>query len=390
MPLTLAKIKALEPQPKRRMIADGAGLWLEVHPSGRMAWYSRYTLRRRAGKCHLGRWPHLNLADARRANSDVLAAVRAGKSPAELRQAEKQAELRGLTVRAFTECYFREQLEDLRKDLAPVRRYFERDIWPVIGDTPISAVDVDALRGIIWKPKRAGHDSAALALRNLLKRLWDYALVCGAVEKNPLDVIKAKFVGTVRSRTRALEPREIGVFLRALDAAKIKARHKIALRLILLTLTRKSELRLARWEHIDWHAATWEIPAENSKTGVAQIVYLSRQAVALFAELEADRERSGFVFPMAGATLTPMAASTLNRALACVPANLAHFTVHDLRRTAATNLAELEYSTDWIEKALNHNKKGVAGIYNRAQYAAQRRTMLQAWADWLDQRKAEQ
>ncbi len=105
--------------------------------------------------------------------------------------------------------------------------------------------------------------------------------------------------------------------------------------------------------------------------------------------LRRQRERrphASIVFPMRGATHTPMAKSTLNRALARVEqlAKIEHFTVHDLRRTAATNLAEQEYDEAWIEKALNHNKKGVAGIYNRAQYAKQRRDMLQAWADWLD------
>jgi integrase len=93
------------------------------------------------------------------------------------------------------------------------------------------------------------------------------------------------------------------------------------------------------------------------------------------------------VFPMQGALHTPIAASTLNRALTRIPLKVEHFTVHDLRRTAATNLAEKEYNEAWIEKALNHNKKGVAGIYSRAQYSTQRRGMLQAWAVWLDNMK---
>jgi integrase len=82
-----------------------------------------------------------------------------------------------------------------------------------------------------------------------------------------------------------------------------------------------------------------------------------------------------------------MAASTLNRALGRIPVKIEHFTVHDLRRTAATNLAEKEWNADWIEKALNHKLKGVRGVYNRAQYAKQRAEMLQAWADRLDELK---
>ena len=114
------------------------------------------------------------------------------------------------------------------------------------------------------------------------------------------------------------------------------------------------------------------------------MIPLSRQAVEA---LRRQRERypaATVVFPMHGALHTPFAPSTLNRALKRIPVKIEHFTVHDLRRTAATNLAEKEFNEAWIEKALNHNKKGVAGIYNRAQYAAQRHTMLQQWADYLD------
>jgi integrase len=121
---------------------------------------------------------------------------------------------------------------------------------------------------------------------------------------------------------------------------------------------------------------------------LAQIVYLSRQAVELLAQIKPPEQRRGCVFPMIQGCDTPMSASTLNRALARVPVKINHFTVHDLRRTAATNLSEQGYAPDVIEKALNHKIKGVWGIYNnRAQYAEPRREMAQVWADWLDELK---
>ncbi len=79
-----------------------------------------------------------------------------------------------------------------------------------------------------------------------------------------------------------------------------------------------------------------------------------------------------------------MGQSTLNHALGRAQRGMAHFTVHDLRRTGATHLSEMGYNPDWIEKALNHKLRGVRGIYNRAEYGTQRREMLQAWADALD------
>ena len=231
----------------------------------------------------------------------------------------------------------------------------------------------------------AGHGQAAVALRNLLKRLWDYALACGVVGENPVRATPVKFISNAKARSRTLSETEIRMFLNKLDSARLRPALKIALRLILLTLTRKSEVRLARWEHIDLERGEWEIPPEHSKTCVGQIVYLSHQAKELFECLRHRGERNGFVFPALGSDgSSPIGQSTLNRALGRVQRGMAHFTVHDLRRTGATRLSEMGFQPDWIEKALNHKLRGVRGIYNRAEYGAQRRKMLQAWADALD------
>lgn len=387
MPLTIAKIKALEPKSKRYTVTDGGGLGLEVQPSGRMSWRLRYRLRGRAGKINLGRYPQICLADARKRREALLKGIAEGKSPAEQRRAEQQAEARGTTVEAFAELWLKRQVSRARKDLAPIRRYLERDVYPVIGKKPLASIEKKEFREIVFAKVDAGHEQAGLALRNILKRLWDYAVEYELTDKSADVVIpKAKYVAEVSKRSRALKPAEIGPFLRALDETRLKPELRDALLLILLTLVRKSELRLARWDEFDLERGEWALPEEHSKMDTALVIPLSRQAVEALRRQRERRPHASIVFPMRGATHTPMAKSTLNRALARVEqlANIQHFTVHDLRRTAATNLNEMEYDERWIEKALNHNKQGVAGIYNRAQYAKQRRDMLQAWADWLD------
>ncbi len=327
------------------------------------------------------------LADARKRRETLLKGIADGKSPAEQRRAEQQAEMRGTTVKAFAELWLKRQVSRARKDLAPIRRYLERDVYPVIGKKPLANVEKKEFREIVFAKVDAGHEQAGLALRNILKRLWDYAVEYELTDKSADVVVpKAKYVAEVSSRSRALKPAEISPFLYALDAARIKPERRDALLLILLTLVRKSELRLAQWNKFDLERGEWALPEEHSKMDTALVIPLSRQAVEALRRQRERRPCASIVFPMRGATHTPMAKSTLNRALASVEqlAKIEHFTVHDLRRTAATNLAEQEYDEAWIEKALNHNKKGVAGIYNRAQYAKQRRDMLQAWADWLD------
>jgi integrase len=254
----------------------------------------------------------------------------------------------------------------------------------------VTSVDTTHVREIVFPIRNAGHGQAAVAVRNLLKRMWDYALVCGLSVDSPVHRTPVKYIALAKARSRALSEAEIRLFLNRLDAAPLRSELKSALCLILLTLTRKSEVRLARWEHINFERREWEIPPEHSKTGAGQIVYLSRQAIAILERLRPTARRAGYIFPAVGSDgNTPIGQSTLNRALDRIQRGMPHFTVHDLRRTGATRLSEMGYQPDWIEKALNHKLRGVRGIYNRAEYAAQRREMLQAWADTLDSLQAE-
>lgn len=383
--LTDRKIAALGAKAGRYSVHAGSGLYLEVWPSGAKSWRLRFMQNRRRQRINLGRFPEVNLAAALTERDRLSQAIRAGRSPAEERRKRSRDALRGLTVKEFGERYVCEVVEQARKDAAPIRRYLERDVYPAIGTRLVTSVETAQVREIVFAIRNAGHRQAALAVRSLLKRIWDYALACGVTAENPVRAVPVKFVAVAKARSRALSEAEIREFLNRLDAAPLRRELKAALRLILLTLTRKSELRLARWEHVNLERGEWEIPQENSKTDAGQIVYLSRQAIAILESLRPATRRAGYIFPATGSNgNTPIGQSTLNRALERVQRGMARFTVHDLRRTGATRLSEMGFQPDWIEKALNHKLRGVRGIYNRAEYGPQRRDMLQAWADALD------
>ena len=195
-----------------------------------------------------------------------------------------------------------------------------------------------------------------------------------------------RHVHKARSRERALTPEEIRKFLKAAFESNIRRQFKIGLHLILLTLVRKSELLLARWEHVDFDQAEWHIPAEHSKTGKPHIVFLSRQGLTMFRELETLAGGSGLVLPGRGSLTKTFAHNAINSALkvALRDQDIPAFTIHDLRRTASTLLHENGWASDVVEKALNHTIGGVRGVYNRAEYETQRREMLQFWADYVE------
>jgi len=383
--LTDKKIAALRPKEGRYSVHAGSGLYLEVWQSGAKSWRLRFMRNRRRQRINLGRFPEVSLSAARAERDRLIQAIRSGRSPADERRKQARDVLRGLTVKEIGERYVCEVVTRARKDAAPIRRYLERDVYPAIGAMLVTTVETAHVREIVFAIRNAKHGQAALAVRNLLKRVWDYALACGVTAENPVRAVPVKYIAVAKARSRALNEPEIRLFLNRLDAAPLRSELKSALRLILLTLTRKSELRLARWEHINLEREEWEIPPEHSKTNAGQIVYLSRQAISILERLHPAARRTGYVFAALGSNgNTPIGPSTLNRALEHVQRGMVHFTVHDLRRTGATRLSEIGFQPDWIEKALNHKLRGVRGIYNRAEYGPQRRKMLQAWADKLD------
>jgi integrase len=305
MPLTDTAIKALKPKTARYTISDARGLVLEVFPAGGMLWHYRYRLNGKQERVTLGRYPALSLKLARGERDKRETMVALGESPAEQKRLAKVAAADTTTVAEFGERFFKEVVAKDRQDMTSPRRYFDKSIVPAIGSKPVRDVTTEDVRAIIWRKKDEGFDAAAGELRGVLKRFFDYALTAGLATANPVLALPMRHVHKAKSRERALSPEEVRVFLRAAFESNIRRQFKIGLHLILLTMVRKSELLLARWEHVDFDQAEWHIPAEHSKTGKPHIVFLSRQSIALFKELHMLAGGSALVMPGRGSLTKP-------------------------------------------------------------------------------------
>ncbi len=402
MKLTTAKIRALEVKAQRYSVSDGGGLDLFVRPSGRKVWVYRWMLAGRRGWMTLATWPRmsLNAARARRVKYEQMVAN--GESPADYERRERNKPDARITLREFGARFVAEVVAKVRRRPETVTRYLERDVYPKLGNLAVVAVTGDDVQRLIFA-RRDGcpqdglkaRPEAAAQLRHLLKRIFDYARVCGLVTANPVDQTPLRFVTRHKRRERVLSESELRQFLHRVKDVRLGA-CGTALELLLLTMVRKSELRLARWDEFETDVVvdsmvvsnvsqTWNIPAEHTKTGKAHVVYLSRQAVVLLEHLRGLAGKAERVLPGRDSLIEPMNENAINKAMARIKWGIPHFTVHDLRRTASTILNEKGYNADWIEAALGHTKGGVRAVYNKAQYAEQRRKMLQEWADWLDE-----
>jgi integrase len=224
----------------------------------------------------------------------------------------------------------------------------------------------------------------ALLTRNVIRRMYDFAIARQLADTNPAQALVARFIATEESRTRVLQPSEIGLVLRTIYGSDIRRGLKLALNLLFITMVRKTELTEATWDEFELDEAIWDIPAERMKKDKPHRVYLSRQAVAMLKELKTYSGQSRYLFPSTrGAADRPISSSTLNQAVRALSIDVQHFVLHDFRRTASTHLHEMGHPSDAIERALAHKILGIKGVYNRAEYAQQRRVILQAWADFV-------
>jgi integrase len=348
------------------MESDGKGLSLDVLPSGKMSWMFRYRLNGKQERVTLGQYPDLSLKAARDRRDDLATETAKGKSPA----AEKKLARAGLTtnpsMRVFGERYFAEQVVPNWKNPKSIRRYLDNEVFPALGEKTLKDINALDVQALVYRKRDNGRIAAAMQLRNVLKQIFDYALELQLVTLNPAAMVATRYIGKARKRSRVLSPNEIRLYLRTVYLSNMRRQFKLALHIILLTLSRKSELLLARWEHVNFEAGEWLIPEENAKTGKPHIVYLSAQVSEMLRELKA------------------LAANALNKALEGLTFDMDPLTIHDLRRTGATLLTERGFNKDVIEKALSHEPVGIRAVYIVAEFAEQRKKMLQWWADYVD------
>ena len=385
MALTDAQIKGLKPKAGARYSkADGNGLMLDITPGGVRSWVYRYRLTGRREKLVLGRYPDLSLKAARAKRDELAAQVVRGESPALEKKLARAGMPTNPTLREFAERYYVEIVVERWKDPKHIRRYLDNEIFPTLGEKALKDVNALDVQGLVYRKRDNGRIAAAMQLRMVLKQMFDYAIEARLLTVNPAAMVAARFIGKARKRSRVLTPNEIRLYLRTIYQSNMRRQFKLSLHILLLTLSRKSELLLARWNDVDLGKGEWLVPEESAKSGKPHIVYLSAQVTEMFRELKALAGDSELVMPGRGSLSRPFAKNALNKALEGLTFDMEPLTIHDLRRTGATLLTEHGFNKDVIEKALSHEHEGIRAVYIVAEYAEQRKKMLQWWSDYVD------
>lgn len=391
--LTDSKIKSLKPKDKLYKVADRDGLYVSVTPFGTITFRYDYRFNGRRETLTIGKYgaDGINLAEARDKLMIARKQVSEGISPAGEKRNQKNMIRNADRFSSFAEKYLEDvKLAESTKALRVAT--YERDIKSTFGNRLMTEISTDEIRRHCNKIKDRGAPSTAIFVRDLIANVYRYAIQRGHKFANPADEIANSSIATFKKRERVLTPREIKLFFNTLETTQSDFALKKAVKFILLTLVRKGELINATWDEIEFKNKVWTIPAERMKAKRAHNVYLSEQALDLIVAFQIYSEGSPYLLPGRVNRGQPIANSSLNRVIAnCIKyinrnePLIDDFTVHDLRRTGSTLLHEMGFNSDWIEKSLAHEQQGVRAVYNKAEYAEQRKEMMQRWADQVDE-----
>jgi integrase len=413
MKLTALNVEAWKPAAHRQEVLDRDGLYLIVQPSGVKSWALRYRLKGggKAVKHTIGSYPMLSLKDARSKATELRAEIERGGDPhgAKVTARRRAAEVDDsfeTVARSFIDHQFRQRrrswewsarflglvidaeakadpkgcprlivLRDGSVDRFGSRRVSVVDRW---GTRPIGEVaDRDIIAALDQLSRQA--PVGANRLHSVLSSMFAWAKGRRLVSANPMADIDRP--AQEQARDRVLSDEELVKVWKA--AGKLGHPHAGIVRLLILTGQRRSEIADLRWDEIDLEQRALHLPKERTKNGRAHDVPLAAQALGIIAGLPRVVEAE-HVF-----TIRRKLIGNFSHAKGDLDelSGVTGWTLHDLRRTVASGLQRLGVRLEVTEAVLNHRSgstAGIVGVYQRHDYAAEKRDSLARWADYVD------
>jgi integrase len=378
---------------KREETPDGKipGLYFVRQPSGAASWALRYRHAGKPRKLTLGSYPAVGLADARRKAQKAVGAIAGGEDPAGEKRASRAAAKAAADIKdrlsdvasKFVKQYTKRENGALWA--AATVRYLAREILPRLGAKRIGEVRRPDVREMLNEITDRSPTTANRVLA-VTRRLFNWAVEEEIIAASPLGKLKAT---KEASRERVLADDEIRLVWRAFD--RIGAPFGVVGKLLLLTGARRTEVAEMRWSELDMAARVWTVPAARSKNKAAHTIPLSDKAIEVLDDVKHVESKGDFVFTFGRVAVQGFARKKLEIDAAIAAANgapIPSWTFHDLRRTVATNLQKLGVRLEVTEAVLGHtsgSRSGIVGVYQRHDWAAEKRAALEAWARRLNE-----
>jgi integrase len=390
MKLTNLACKNAKPSNKPFKISDGGGLYLEVFPNGRKHWRFKYRFNSKENRIAFGLYPEVTLENAREIAMNERKRIKSGIVPSLHRKEIKRTS--SLQAAQTFELVAREwhiqRIPRWSASHAKTTLYrLQHDVFPVIGCVPIKQLKApDVLACVREIEKRGAHEVAKRSLQ-ICGQILRYAVQTGRIEHNFSYDLRGALIGHRTVSFASIKIDELPDLIKTIEHNKSRLFRQtvLAIKLMMLTFVRTSELINTKWEEVDIDNKMWIIPANRMKMRRDHIVPLSKQSISILHELKMFNSPNGYIFPSIHKPRQPISNNTILKALDRLGYK-GRMTGHGFRSLAMTAIKErLGYRHEVIDRQLAHaptNK--VDRAYDRAEFLDDRKRMMQEWADYVD------
>ncbi len=387
--------KGAKPEDRPYKKFDGGGLHLLIKPNGSKLWRMKYRYLGKEKTLSIGQYPIISLADARDARDQAkkLLAQNPPIDPMANKEDNRRKAIRKAenTFKVIALEWHEQNKDRWSKNYAyKVLKGLELNVFPFIGNKPITEITPsELLNECLRKPEQRGSLDIAGRTRQICGQVFRYGIQTGKCEWNAAENLRGALKTRKTEHFRTIDFNEIPAFLKALERneARLFERTRRAVQLSLLTFLRPKEIRMARWEDINFEEKMWIVPAEIMKMKREHFVPLSKQAIEVLTEQKKEVEalNTEWVFPSQVRPREPMSDGTVNKAIKRLGYGK-DMVAHGFRALARTTIREkLNYDSEIIERQLAHKASGPLGeAYDRTQFLDKRTVMMQEWADYID------
>ena len=314
--LTDTRLRHLKPKEKLYKVNDRDGLYVAVTPAGTISFRYNYSINGRQETVTFGRYGvgGITLAEARERLNEAKKMVASGRSPAREKARDKARIKDAETFGAWAEKWLRGyQMAESTRDMR--RSVYQRELKSKFAQQKLSEITHEDLRALTDNIVERGAPATAVHAREIVLQVYRWAIERGQKVENPADLVRPASIAKFEPRDRALTPIEIGLMYRYMERVGTTPSIRAAVKLLLLTMVRKSELTNATWNEINFSEALWTIPKERMKRRNPHLVFLSRQAMDIMIALKTFAGSSDFILPSRYDSDAPMSSATLNRVL---------------------------------------------------------------------------
>lgn len=391
--LTNTEVSRAKPKDKIYYLQDGNGLRLKILTSGTKTWYFEYIkpYTDKPDSYRIGRYPAISLSEARSVREECMKLLAKNIDPKQHFKNKDDIEKKKL-ANDF-KSVFDEWLPTKNYSqgtLDKMQNYID-EVLAVIGNMPVSEITVPDLMQVLRPVEEQEYFTKLQKMRTMISHVMTHAIATGRATDNPALHLKGVFkTGEVTHNPAILDESRIKDLVREIDIYSGHFVTRQALKFLMLMFSRPGEVRHLKWSDIDFDKKVWNYTPNKTKhtTQIEMVTPLSAQALLILEQMKGYRQ-SEFVFPSVISTLKPLSTSTFNQALRRMGFDGSEQTSHGFRAMARTLLEEkFRYDYRMIEMQLGHKVRDANGrAYNRVQWLDDRREMMQAWADYLDELK---